>query len=267
MNSETKILLSLIVLFSTGSAISLWLDQPPVITAISCSLVITACLYRFLGGVEGSRLAIASFKAGGSAAVFGAALWFVNGELTAGEPMVQPAPTEWMAIDRTGAPVDITIGQDSVVSNPSLLDNAVWTARNDAGAIRAAAGDRTLARIDLASLGSLGFFNQITMPDGRAIQYTDELASGMEADLFPPYPFRIRATAFRDNYNGYAIVGRNDGAVIDQDVLITRNFRVFAHDGQHFVVFVSRAVHNDPNREPWAVFGFTQLRLGVASTD
>jgi hypothetical protein len=27
--------------------------------------MVTACLYRFLGGVEGSRLAVASFKAGG----------------------------------------------------------------------------------------------------------------------------------------------------------------------------------------------------------
>ena len=267
VNSETRIVLSLIVLFSTGAAISLWLDQPPVITAISCSLVITACLYRFLGGVEGSRLAVASFKAGGSAAVLGAALWFVNGELAAGDPTVQPAATEWMAIDRTGAPVAIRVGQNSVVSNASLLDNAVWTARNDAGAIRAAAGDRALARIDLSSLGSLGFFNEITMPDGRAIEYTDELSAGMEADLFPPYPFRIRATAFRDNYNGYSILDRNDGTVIDQDVLITRNFKVFAHNGEYFVVFVSRAIHNDRRREPWAVFGFAQLRLSVASGD
>lgn len=265
MNVETKILLGLIVLFSAGGSVSLWLDQPPVITAISFSLVITACLYRFLGGVEGSRLAVASFKAGGSAAVFGAALWFVNGELVAASPTIRPEPTEWMALDRTGAPVDIRIGQDSIISDPSLLGDAVWSARSDAGAIRATVGDRTLARIDLPSLGSIGLFNQVRMSVGRVIQFTDELALGMETNLFPPYPFRIRATGFRDSYNGYSVLSRDAGTVIDEDVLITKNFKVFAHDGEYFAVFVARAVHNDPEREPWAVFGFAQLELSLGS--
>ena len=265
MNVETRILLGLIALFATGGAVSLWLDQPPVITAINFSLVITACLYRFLGGVEGSRLAIASFKAGGSAAVFGAALWYVNGELVARDPTIRPAPAEWMAMDRTGAPVDIRIGQDSIISNPSLLADAVWSARSDAGAIRAAAGVRTLAQIDLPSLGSIGLFNQVRMPVGRAIQFTDELAVGMEADLFPPYPFRIRATSFRDNYNGYSVLSRDSDTVIDEDVLITKNFKVLTYGGEYFTVFVARAVHNDPEREPWAVFGFAQLELSVGS--
>lgn len=264
MNVETRILLVLIVLFSAAGVVSLWLDQPPVITAISFSLVITACLYRFLGGVEGSRLSVASFKAGGSAAVFGAALWYVNGELAARSPTVLPAPAEWMAVDRTGAPVDIRIRRDSIVSDPSLLADAVWSAASVAGTFRVAAGERTLARIDPASLGSVGLFNQVRMPEGRDIRFTDELAMGVEADLFP-YPFRIRATGFGDNYNGYAVLSRDGDAVVDEDVLITRNFKVFVHDGQSFVVFVARAVHNDPEREPWAVFGFAQLELGVGS--
>ena len=259
---ETRILLGMIVFFSAAGAVSLGLDQPPVVTAISFSLVITACLYRFLGGVEGSRLAVASFKAGGSAAVFGAALWYVTGQLVALNPTVQPPPPEWMAMDRNGAPVGIRIGQDSVIPDPSLLEDAVWSVENVGGAIRAAAGDRTLARIDLSSLGSVGLFNQVRMPDGRAIRFTGELARGMEADLFP-YPFRIRATDFRDSYNGYAILGRDGDAVIVEDVLITRTFKVFSHDGEYFAVLVSRAVHNDPGREPWAVFGFAQFELSV----
>lgn len=262
---ETRILLGMIVLFSAGGAVSLWLNQPPVITAISFSLVITACLYRFLGGVESSRLAVASFKAGGSAAVFGAALWYVTGQLAALNPTIQPPPAEWMAMDRTGAPVGIRIGQESVVPDPSLLEDAVWSVRNVGGAIRAVTGDMSLARIELSSLGAIGLFNQVRLPDGRAIQYTGELAQGMEADLFPPYPFRIRATAFRDNYNGYAILSRDEDAVIDEDVLITRNLKVFTHNGEYFAVFVSRAVHNDPGRPPWAVFGFAQLELSVGS--
>ena len=69
MNVEKKIRLVLIALSSAGGAVSLGLDQPPVITAISFSLFVTACLYRFLGGVESSRLAVASFKATGGAAL------------------------------------------------------------------------------------------------------------------------------------------------------------------------------------------------------
>ena len=92
VNAETKIVLVLIAVFSATGAVSLWLDQPPVITAISFSLLVTACLYRFFGGVEGSRLAVASFKASGSAAVFGATLWYVNDQLAARSPIVEPAP-------------------------------------------------------------------------------------------------------------------------------------------------------------------------------
>ena len=175
----------------------------------------------------------------------------------------QPPPAEWMAIDRSGAPVGIRIGQDSVVADPSLLEDAVWSVKNVGGAIRATSGDGILARIDLSSLGLIGLFNQVRMPDGRAIQFTAELAEGMEANLFPPYPFRIRATGFRDNYNGYAILGRDGDTVIVEDVLITKHFKVFSHNGEYFVVLVSRAVHNDPDREPWAVFGFAQLELSV----
>ncbi|MCY4645950.1 MAG: hypothetical protein OXE73_03640 [Gammaproteobacteria bacterium] len=121
VKAETQILLGLIALFSIGVAVSLWRDQPSVITAIGASLMVTACLYRFLRRVEGSRLAVASFKAGGSAAVFGAALWFVNGELLSLNPPISPAPTEWIAIDRTGKPFEVRIGQTAIPANTNLL--------------------------------------------------------------------------------------------------------------------------------------------------
>ncbi len=263
MNVETKILLVLIALFSAGAAVSLWLNQPPVITAISVGLVTTACLYRFLGGVEGSTFKMATFKASGSVAVCCIAVWYVNGQLVALSSSVQPPPADWVAMDRTGTPVDIRMGQDSLISDPSVLSDAVWSAASVAGAFRVAAGDQTLARIDPASLGSVGLFNQVGMPSGRAIQFTEELAVGMEDDLFPPYPFRIRATGYRDDYNGYSILSRDDDSVVEADALITKNFKVFAYNGQFFAVFVARAVHNDPDREPWAVFGFAQLELSV----
>ena len=265
MNAETKIVLALIALFSVGGTVSLWFDQPPAITAMAFSLVATALLHRFLGGVEGSRLRTVSLKVGGGAAVFFGAWWYLTGQLVAGNPTVLPAPAEWMAIDRTGVPVDIRIGPDSLISDPSVLADAVWSVTSAPGTFRLAAGDKTLARIDPASLTSVGLFNRVTMPSGRTIQFTDELAVGMEEDLFPPYPFRIRATGFRDDYNGYSVLNRDDESVVDEGALIKKNFKVFAYNDQFFAVFVVRAVHNDAERDPWAVFGFAQLDLSVDS--
>lgn len=262
--NENRILLGLILLFVIGGVVSLGLDQPPIITAVCVGLTITAILYRFLGGVEGSTFKVATFKTSGSAAVLAFAVWYVNGQLVALKPTIQPAPVEWMAVDRTGAPVDIKIGPDSLISEPSVLADAVWSAASAGGTFRVAAGDKTLARIDPASLDSVGLFNQVAMPSGRAIRFTEQLAAGMEDDLLP-YPFRIRALSFRDEYNRYSILGQDDDSVVDEDALIKQNFKVFAHDGQFFLVFVVRAVHNDADREPWAVFGFAQLELSVGT--
>lgn len=264
MNVETKILLGLIALFSIAGAVSLGLDQPPIITAVSVGLVITAILYRFLGGVEGSTFKVATFKASGSAAVLAFAVWYVNGQLVALTTTVQPAPAEWMALDRTGAPVDIRIGQDSLISDPSVLADAVWSAAGTGRTFHVAAGDKTLARIDPASLDSVGLFNRVAMPSGRTIRFTEQLTAGMEDDLLP-YPFRIRATGFRDEYNRYSILNRDDDSIVDEDALIKQNFKVFAHNGQVFLVFVVRAVHNDTDTGPWAVFGFAQLELSVGT--
>ena len=264
MNVETKTVLGFIVLFSIAGAVSLGLDQPPIITAISVGVVITAILYKFLGGVEDSTFKVATFKASGSAAVLVFVVWYVNGQLVALATTVQPAPTEWMALDRTGAPVAIRIGQDSLISDPSVLADAVWSATSVGSTFRVAAGDKTLARIDPASLDSVGLFNRVTMPSGRSIRFTGQLSAGMEDDLLP-YPFRIRAISFRDEYNRYSILSRDDDSVVDEDALIKQNFKVFAHNGQFFLVFVVRAVHNDADTGPWAVFGFAQLELGVGN--
>ena len=263
MNTETKILLGLIVLFSLGAAAALRFNQPPILTAVNLGLAITACLYRFLGGVEGSRLAVASFKAGGSVAVFFGATWLVNSELVKeAVPTVHPASTEWMAMDRSGAPLDIVVGEESLVSDASLLEDAVWSTVRDGRGIRAAAGDAALARLDMESLGSLGLFNQVRMPDGMAIHVTEELPAGEVADLFPPYPFSIHTTGYRDDYNGYQIVD-SSGDIVDEGFLITKNFKLFTYESSHFLVFVSRAVHNDPEQEPFAVFGVAQLEMTV----
>lgn len=262
VDAETKILLGMIVLFTGGAALTLAYALPLVLTAACVCLVITATLYRFLGGVEGSRFAVASFRAGGSVAVFAAAMWFVNGELVARNPAIQPGPEDWVAIGRDGVPVDLRIGGQSLSPDASeFLRNTSWGIRNDSNAVRVQAGAHDLALIGLPSFGSLGLFDHIEMVEGRGLRYTDDLTEGMEASLSPPYPFRIRADGFGDSYNGFSILDAEDGAVMIGGSLLSKSFLFFEHKGSHFMVFVSRAVHNDPDRDPFAAFGFSQVRL------
>ena len=263
VKGETQILLGLIALFSISVAVSLWLNAPPVITAISASLMVTACLYRFLGGVEGSRLSVASFKAGGSAAVFGAALWFVTDELRTHMRMIDPPATEWIAIDRSGKPVEVTINQTTIPANTKLLEDAVWDVELRDGEIRAVTSDETLAKVDPESLRLVGLFNYASMPANRVIKFTDPLEPGKEADLYPPYPFWIRADNFRDDYNGYSVMDMKTDTAIATGLLVTKTFEVFGYEGRTYVILVSRAAHSDPSRPPWAIFGFAELELGV----
>jgi len=263
MDQETKILIGLIVLFAAGAAGTLVLDAAPVLTAVCVCLVVTACLYRFLGGVEGSRFVVASFRAGGSVAVFAAAMWYVTGQLNDWRSHVEPAPGEWIAMDGTGAPMDLRIGRDTIAGPDAseFLQKATWGIRSDSGGLRVTAGARDLALIRFPSLGSLGLFDRIEMVEGRGLRYTDDLEVGMEADLYPPYPYRIRADGFGDSYNGFSVMDRIDGTIVSEGSLRTKSFQFFEHAGSHFLVFVSRAVHNDPASGPRAAFGFAQVKL------
>ncbi|MDE2878625.1 hypothetical protein [Candidatus Palauibacter soopunensis] len=263
VDHETRILIGMIVVFTAGAAVTVALNQPPVITAVCVCLVVTACLYRFLGGVEGSRFVVASFRAGGSVAVFAAGMWYINGQLVARNPPIQPALGEWIAIDRSGVPVDLRIGGEPGRSpDPSMfLRDAVWGIRHDAGTVRVTAGGRDLARIGFPSFGSLGFFDGIGMLEGRGLRYTDDLQTGMEAELYPPYPYRIRADNFGDSYNAFSVLSADGAAVVNEGSLRSKSFQVFEHEGDHFLVFVSRAVHNEPDSPPQAAFGFAQVYL------
>ena len=266
-DAETTILLVMIVLFTGGAALTHVYTLPPVLTAVCVCLVVTATLYRFLGGVEGSRFAVASFRAGGSVAVFAAAMWYVNSELVARNPAIQPQPEDWIAIGRDGAPVDLRIGGESVNPDASeFLRNTIWDVRNDSNAIRVKAGAHDLALIGLPSFGSLGLFDHLEMVEGRGLRYTEDLMQGQESDLSPPYPLRIRADGFGDSYNGFSILDRANGKVVIQGSLRSKSFLFFEHAGSHFIVFVSRAVHNDPDQDPFAAFGFAQVRLSFTGS-
>ena len=262
LDTETKIVLALIAVFFF-SAVASYAVGSPILTALCAGLIVTALLYRFLGGVEGSTLTVATFKASGSAAVFAYVTWFVNGELVTQNPPpppVDPSPQSWIAIDRNGVPTTVTIGEESYSQDVSMfLSGANWDAKLEPGMIRVTAQELSLGKIDLPSLGQLGLFDGMEMSQGRGIRYTGELIAGAEADLSPVYPYKIRTTAFTDSYNGFSVLDERNALVLSEGLLRTKDFQFFEHGGEYFLIFVSRAVHNDPENTPWAVFGFAQV--------
>ena len=269
LDTETKTMLGLIAVFFLG-AVGSYIFGSPILTAVCAGLIVTALLYRFFGGVEGSTFTVATFKASGSVAVFAFVTWFVNGELVKQKPIptaipvVEPSPQSWVAIDRNGSPTAVTIGGESFSPDVSIfLSDADWDAKLDSGMIRVTKQEHDqeydLGKIDFPSLGQLGLFNQMEMVPGRGIRYTGELTAGAEEDLNPVYPYKIRVTQFSDSYNGFSVLDEHNAVILSKGLLRTKNFQFFEHGNEHFLIFVSRAIHNDPQKAPWAVFGFAQV--------
>ena len=136
LDTETKIVLGLIVLFVL-STIASYAVGSPILTAVCVGTTVTALLYRFFGGVEGSTFTVATFKASGSVAVFAFMTWFVNGALVTQNPpppSVNPNPESWIAIDRSGAPTAVRIGGESYSQDVSIfLSDANWDAKLEPG--------------------------------------------------------------------------------------------------------------------------------------
>ncbi len=268
LDSETIIMLVLIGVFFVSAAASYLAVDSPILTAFCMGLTATALLYRFFGGVKGSTFTVATFKASGSVAVFAFVTWFVNGELVKQNPVIDPAPSSWVAINRNGASTAVTIGGETYSQDVStFLRDAVWGTKRDSGMIRVTERAYDLGRIDFSSLGQLGLFDSMEMSPGRGIRFTGELTAGAEADLSPVYPYKIRTTQFTDSYNGFSVLDEQNAVVLGEGLLRTRDFQLFEHGGEHFLIFVSRAVHNDPMTAPWAVFGFAQVNATLNGQD
>ena len=268
LDTETIIMLVFIGVFFVSAAASYLAVDSPILTAFCMGLAATALLYRFFGGVEGSTFRVATFKASGSVAVFAFVTWFVNGELVKQNPIIDPAPSSWVAINRNGASTAVTIGGETYSQDVStFLRDAVWGTKLDSGMIRVTEREYDLGRIDFSSLGRLGLFDRMEMSPGRGIRFTGELTAGVEADLAPVYPYKIRTTQFTDSYNGFSVLDERNAVVLREGLLRTRDFQLLEHGGEHFLIFVSRAVHNDPMTPPWAVFGFAQVNPTLNGQD
>ncbi len=259
-DTETIIVLVLVGVFSMSAAVSFVVVESPMLTAFCMSLVATALLYRFLGGTEGSTLKVKTFKAGGSVAVFVFVMWFVNDKLLEQIPTIDPAPSSWLAINKNGASSEVKIGRKQYSHDVSeFLRDAVWGAELGSGLIRVTERENKLGKIELSSLDSLGLFDKIEMIQGRGVHYTDELIAGAEWDMSPFYSYKIQTHRYADSYNSFSLLDKHDKEVIRNGFLRTRNFQFVEHENKHFMIFVSRAEHNDPEEAPWAVFGFTQV--------
>jgi len=243
-----------------STTLSLIFAAPPIIVAGSGSLVITTALYGFLGGTKEARLRVKGFKAAGSVAVFVFVMWLINLELVKRNPVIEPTSQSWIAIDKNGAPIPVTIGGKEYEQNVTeFLRGAMWSVEGNSELIRARKDSHGLAILDPSSLEHLGLFNRIEMSPDRGIQPVYHLTAGSEEDLSPVYPLKIRATQFKNEYNGFEILNTNNDVVFNQGLLRRRDFQSFEYDGQHYLIFVWGADHTDLDRGPWASFGITQI--------
>ncbi len=247
-------------------SVVLWiLDAASIMIASMWALMLTAILHHFLGGTEGARIKWRAVEFTGAGAVFVFFGWFINGELKENKTAISPNPDSWIAVDSSGAFIPVTIGNKTYEQNiTNFLRGAEWGTETDSGMIWVTKGNHRLAQLDPTALDHAGLFNSIEMSQGKGIQYSTELHVEEEESLAPVYPFIIRATQFKEEYNEFTILGEHGEVVLDLGLLRTRNFQVFEHEEQYYLVFVVRARHNDPVNPPWAVFGLTQITLELS---
>ena len=264
INAETVIIIIVIVVFIGGTVVS-FIARSPILTALGAGTTVTALLYRFLGGVGGSTFKFKAFKATGSVAVLAAVTLFVNSQLEEQFTIVDPSIDNWVAMDKSGVLIPVKIGQKHNAPDSLFLIDTIWRARLETGKIRVTSSENhPLASIGFQSLETLGLFNDISieMLTGRGIRFSGELTAGRQEDL-SPYPYAIRTEEFVDSYNTYSVLDTK-GKVIRKGSLRSKDVSFFRHEGKHFMIFVSRAVHNDPENLPFAVFGFGQFKISTS---
>ena len=172
---------------------------PPFLTSLCAGIVLALVLHYLLEGAKDSVLSLRWVKLTGSAAIVGALLIWGTEPISKWQSVVEPDPQAWIALDDNGSYVPITIKDTTYSKNvTSFFKDTMWDVKKESGLVILAKNDEDMGTINLRSVSEIGFFDSIEMHQGRNIQYSDELSSGDESELFP-YPFTIRATAFRDD--------------------------------------------------------------------
>ena len=223
MYTETKIIIGLIAVFLLIAVVS-YLVYEPVLVAICVGLIVTALLYHFFGGTKESKFKLKAFKAGGSVAVFAFVALFVYYGL-------QKQPY-----------------QDTTLK-----------AELEPGAVRVMKEKHDLGKINSESISELGLFNWMEMNQDKGIWYSDKLNAGAKWDV-KLYPYEVQTITYGNDSNSFSVLDNKGKLVLEKKSLETREFLFFEHGGDYFLIFVSRAKHNDPKEKPWAVFGFTQVK-------
>ncbi len=269
MDSKKQLIgLAAICLFVACTFLSYIFNFPPLITSFCLGTTIALVLYYFLEGSKDSTFSLPWVKLTGSSAILFAIGYFGNEPIAKWQSLIEPDPKTWIALDNSGSYVPITVGRTTYSqSATSFFKDTMWNVKGSSDSVRLVKNVENMGNIDLHSLNEIGFFDSIEMQQGRDIQYSDELSSGNESSLSPVYPIIIRATTFRDEYNGFQILGADDKNILIEGTLRTRNFQFFRHNEKHYMIFVVRARHNDPIKPPWAVFGLTQIRPVLQAID
>ena len=263
---KTKIALFLAAVFFIATAFLLVTDRSATLMAVCAGMTVTTLLHGLLGGVEGSFLKLKRFKASGSVAVFVAVTAFVHYGFREDNPDIQPNPESWIAIDDRGKQVEVKIGGKPYEQEEmsKFLSGVAWGVELENKTIRVTNGDDSLGEIPFASLDKLGIFDRVKMSSGKDIRFTGPLPAGTEADLQPLYSYRILTGQYFDNYNDFSVLDKDNKVIFKANPpLRTKQLQFFEHQGDHFMIFVSRAVHNDLQDKPWAVFGFAQVKPTV----
>ncbi len=263
VDAEKKTIMGIAIGAGTISLFLYFFDAVPIMITAFLSLMLTSLLYAFLGGIKDAELKWKMGKIGGSLAGMAILGIFINPELEKYNPPISPIapnPNSWIAVDSSGSFISVTIGKETYSKNVTeFLRNAEWGVEIDSTLIWITQGNRHLAQLDPMAIKQVGFFDSIKMSPGKGIQYTEQLTVGAEANLTPTYPFTIRATQFKDEYNEFQILNENNEIILERGLLRTKNFRAFEYDEKHYLIFVVRANHIDTERGPWSVFGLTQI--------
>ena len=272
LDGETLVVLALIAVGVLGCMLWWWLARSPILTAAFLALAISAAIFRFLGGVEGNNVTVGTLKFGGSAAVFIGVMLTVNDRLQT-QALIDPHPDSWIAMDKTfGSPREITVNGMTLPlpQGSSLMQNVVWMGRPEEAALRVTVTESgeeiELGKIESRSLMEIGLFNEVG--EAGTVRFTGEMYAGSIESLTPTYSYQIEATGFADSDNGVRVMDEG-GTEVYSGSLQSRDLAFFEHDGERFLVFVVRAIHNNPQQDPYAVFGFAQIqtRLNLDPAD
>lgn len=269
--SEDWVVVALVIVGVPGGLFAAYMKLQPILVAVLVAFGIAAAIFRFLGGVEGASIKTGSLRLSGSAAVFLAITWVINGNLVV-QSEIQPNPATWLALShQEGIPVSVTVdGVERVpVPESNVLDNHAWDAELQRDGLRLSSktaetgntatdnNEFTFGYVASSTLQSLHLFNTF---DHGPFRFTGQLTAGTSGLSLRPYPFVLNVGRFEDELSSYEIV--LDGTSVASGSLRNKTGDALHIGEQHFLLMVTAANHAPDGKDvkPWVRFGIVELR-------